>query len=260
MPLIISHIAPHYYGGALDGPARFTDEINAIINGAPDVTSPYVRNPIAVTYAWTMMNMESNLVSTKNGEPLFAAVPFRTTEERDVTYYHPHDWTYCDDAELWHSNGSQAEYVPSWKSASGAVSFDTANAARGEAALKLDYTADADGKITVSPVLETGYPDTDVDYSHYRIIRFLLKNEGGAAVPSLLRFTDSDGVLFSGEKAEESIPDVFTDVPEVVSGETDPSGKAEKDSVLVPVLIGVAVVFAAAAVAVVLLKNKKKPA
>ncbi len=305
MPLIVSHIAPHYYGGALDGPARFTDELNAIVNEAPEVTaqvaiydqpvtyasdaghainpihpsqklgigkrmaasalsliygaggettspvfkslrisgnsayitfdhvgdglaadgkelkgfaisaetifvpahaevvskdtvkvtSPYVRDPVAVSYAWTMMNMESNLVSTKNGEPLFAAVPFRTLDEKNVTYYPPHDWTYCDDAELWHSSGSQAEYVPQWKSGSGTVSFDAGNAARGEAALKLDYTADSAGKITVSPVLDTGYPDEDPNYSHFRLIRFLMKTDG-TAVPSLLRFTDSDGVVY----------------------------------------------------------------
>ena len=67
-----------------------------------------------------------------------------------------------------------------------------------------------------------------------------------------------DDVILSGEKAEESTPDVFTDVPEGDSDETDPSGKTEKEgSVLVPVMVGAAVLAAAAAVVVLLKSNKK---
>lgn len=311
MPLIVSHLAPHYYADrGMDQPAAFAEELNAIVNAAPEVTaqiaiydlpvtyetdalyapvspihpsekkgiggrmalsalsmlygaggettspvfrsmevkdgaayltfdhvgdglaaegkeltgfairsgkvfvpayaeivgkdtvrvySPLVKEPAAVTYAWSSLNQESNLVSTKNGSPLFAAVPFRTSDEKGISYYRPHDWTCCDSETLWRTDGTNAGFLSSWKSISGQISFDTENVHRGEASLKLGYTADESGMIVVSPSV-SGFgnsPDADPDYSGFYMIRFFAQNGGeGSLKCSAIRFTTADGKIY----------------------------------------------------------------
>ena len=161
------------------------------------LSSPYVKAPVAASYAWTMMNQESNLVSTKEGRTLFAAVPFRTSAEKNIRYYRPHDWTYCEDEKLWRSTGGEAGYVYAWKSVSGFVTIDSGNAFRGSGAVKLDYTADQAGMVFLSPNLNSGLQkndDFDTDYSRFAVVRFMAKNgsEGDLKVTGI-RFTDANG-------------------------------------------------------------------
>ena len=164
------------------------------------LSSPYVKGPVAATYAWTMMNQEANLVSTKNGETLFAVVPFRTSAEKNIRYYRPHDWSYCEDERLWRSTGGEAGYAYAWKSVSGLISIDSENAYRGDGAVKLDYTADRNGKVFLSPNLDSGLEmstDFDNDYTRFRIVRFMAKNgSDGDLKVSGIRFTDASGRIF----------------------------------------------------------------
>ena len=99
--------------------------------------------------------------------------------------------------------------------------------------------------------------ERDLNQNGKKVNRFKLRSIKGIDFV----FEAASGVLYlddfilSAEKADEPTPDVFTDVPEDPL-DTDPSCDPEKENdVLVPVLIG-----AAAAVTVVLVKNKKKSA
>lgn len=165
------------------------------------LSSPYVKNPVAATYGWTMMNQGSNLVSLKDGKTLFAAVPFRTSIEKNVSYYRPHDWTYCDDEKLWRSTGGDAGYAYAWKSLSGFITYDTENAYRGDAAVKLDYTADESGKVFVSPNLNSGLEksvDFDSDYTKFAVVRFMAKNGSDHDLKVTgIRYTDSNKRVYT---------------------------------------------------------------
>ncbi len=314
MPMVVSHIAPHFYSGehGFDEPPLLCDELNAIVNAAPDVTaqitiydlpldyvstsknmtpapihpaiktevgrrmadsalalvygigteptapvyksmevkgdelyitfdhvgdglaclggelkgftirsgktfvpahaeivgkdtvklsSPYVKNPVAAAYAWTMMNQCSNLVSTVGGKTFCAAVPFRTSVEKNVSYYRPHDWTYCEDEKLWRSTGGEAGFAYAWKSAVGFVSIDAGNAYRGSGAVKLDYTADGEGLISLSPNFNSGLAkntDFDSDYTKFQVVRFMAKNGSDADLKVTgIRFRDSHGRVYT---------------------------------------------------------------
>ncbi len=178
----------------LDG--RYATPAYAEVVGKDTVRiySPYVADPQGATYAWSAMNQYSDLFSTRDGALLLPAVPFRIGTAANTVYYVPHDWTYCDSAELWHSDASEAKWVSAWESPSGTVSFDTENAYSGSAALSLSYTADAEGTVTVSPVLDFGLSasnsDADPDYSMFRLLRFRVKNGGNADLTvRAVRFT-----------------------------------------------------------------------
>ncbi|MCQ2426434.1 MAG: sialate O-acetylesterase [Lachnospiraceae bacterium] len=195
------------YGFAIRSGKVFVPAYAEIVGkDAVRVYSPLVKEPVAVTYAWSSMNQEANLVSTKNGSTLFAAVPFRTSDEKGVSYYRPHDWTYCDSGTLWHSDGTNAGFLPSWKSVSGQISFDTETVHRGEASLRLGYTADESGTVVVSPSV-SGFgngPDIDPDYSDFYTLRFFAKNGGeGNLKCKEIRFTASDGKIYSVSVNEE---------------------------------------------------------
>lgn len=189
-------------GFAICGENRIYVPANAEIIGTDTVRiySPFVTKPVAATYAWAMMCNESNLLSTVGGRDGFAAVPFHTEVNDNAVHYHPHDWTYCDDEKLWRSDGDNGAWSDAWISDSGTVSFDSTNAFSGDAALKLDYTADANGVVSVRPNLRSPLAndiDIDQNYSNFDGIQLHIKNTGTKAIKlNKVQFTNLIGDVY----------------------------------------------------------------
>ncbi len=80
-----------------------------------EVYSPYIAAPTGVSYAFSGMNMESNLVNSQN----FPAAVFRSDKGK-VTNYYPKDWTAADSIQAWlepASGNVTSGYYDVWVSA-----------------------------------------------------------------------------------------------------------------------------------------------
>jgi hypothetical protein len=147
-------------GFAICGTDRVFVNANARITAANtvEVWSDLVKNPVAVTYAFTDANYTSNLYNSIN----IAAAPFRS-DTVDSRYFHRKEFAHCDSATLWMDTGSMtlggADYQIAWAINAGettagnvAIAFDSTQKVEGNASLKLSYTATATNKnISISP-------------------------------------------------------------------------------------------------------------
>ncbi len=154
------------------------------------VWSDTLSNPISATYAFTEMNMYSNLISTNKKQELFAAVPFRTKVIEGAKFDNPKYWTSCDLPQIWHSKCTKADYFDSWTK--GALSnskitftYDPKIKTEGTASLKVDFTTDKNKKFAISPKMnENGentplFIDTDRNLTGYETLSFDIKNTTG---------------------------------------------------------------------------------
>ncbi len=134
-------------------------------------------DPVAATYAFASFNMSSNLKNSI-GIP---AVPFRTDSVAS-TYYHPSEWTYCDDESIWVSTTTSGGFQPTWGvnpvngTLASVISYDNIIKHEGKASLKLTYTGT--GVAGAGPVLRYN----QLKYHNYLTVR--VKN-GNARAKSL---------------------------------------------------------------------------
>lgn len=106
-------------GFTVGGQDRIMYEAKARITGknTVELTSPYVNAPQYATYAYSALNMKSNLVNSAG----IAARPYVSTD-RILKYYAQHDYTSFDFLEVWRYHGPNqtlykyAQNVPVYKS------------------------------------------------------------------------------------------------------------------------------------------------
>ncbi len=135
------------------------------------VYSDKVTSPVAATYAWSSFNMGSNLCNSA-GVP---AVPYRTDKTESV-YYLSMDWGYCDSEYTWDAKITlDAGYKPTYSASSNAaISFITDDKLEGDAAVKLNYTADESKIAFISPILN--YSGMVNNYPNYSGMTLNVKN------------------------------------------------------------------------------------
>ncbi len=148
-------------------------------NNTIQVSSPYVSNPIAVTYAFTQMNQFSNLCNSQN----IPAVPFRTDRSERRTslngsgalYNLPQEWMWCDAIQGWQNHAYNAaamndlwSVAPISSLGSASIGLENTIKSEGNASLKVSYTSSSIGETGFGP--KTNYVSLlpqNRDYEQY---------------------------------------------------------------------------------------------
>ncbi len=104
-----------------------------------------IEAPRNFTYAFNSYAVTANLCNSY-GLP---AVPYRSNRETG-NYRNPYDWMYCDDTEVWVTNGTTADYQLTWHSsaltnAEQAVTINTDVRYEGVGSVQLSYTLSGAG-------------------------------------------------------------------------------------------------------------------
>lgn len=126
------------YGFAVCGSDRVFVNADAriISSNQIEVSSPYVSNPVAATYAFSSYNANANLVNS-SGTP---CLPFRTDRTESV-YLGVDDWMSADIEEVWSSSCQTlvGDMYSSWvtDTTGASISFDTEVKASGASSIKL---------------------------------------------------------------------------------------------------------------------------
>lgn len=159
-----------------------------------------IADPVSVAYCYSYQAYVCNLASSRNGTPLYMAIPFCVNEPEKPQHISYFGWAGCDVTEIWHLSKNTmhyGSYYPSWSVASDttlknsvSLSYDTVNKTQGNAALKIDYSINGEGVFGVSPALsgevETGetimFKDVSYNYSKYDTISFNVCNTGNTVV------------------------------------------------------------------------------
>ncbi len=155
-----------------------------------EVSSPNVDKPISAAYAYELNVYYLNLGCTYQGEPLFMASPFVLNAPAKTTVIPTILYADCDLPRAWHltqQGGHFACEYDTWTAEQNktalSVSFDTADKAQGDAALKV--AVPAAGEVLVKPTLvgpgkngtPTLFTDTVNDYSAFRQLTVKIKND-----------------------------------------------------------------------------------
>lgn len=165
------------------------------------VWSAQIPEPAAAAYAYTALNTSANLSSTRDGEPLFLAVPLRTSAMEGAVYFPSQGWMDADEETVWHTIGVAPKEYDTWKALDGAeAAIDGAEKANGSGSLKITYTGAAFG---VSPVLNAGasslFSDQTLDFSRFKTLTFQIKNPGGGLKLSGVRIKNNTGAWYRAE-------------------------------------------------------------
>lgn len=163
------------YGFAVCGSDRVFVNADAriISSNQIEVSSPYVSNPVAATYAFSSYNANANLVNS-SGTP---CLPFRTDRTESV-YLGADDWMSADIEEVWSSSCQTlvGDMYSTWVTdTSGAsISFDAEVKASGASSIKLTTTSASKG---AGPNLALSSIRNHL--SDYKYLAVTVKNDDG---------------------------------------------------------------------------------
>ena len=162
------------------------------------VWSPYISDPVSVTYAYELLQRPSNLGCGKDGKVLYMAVPFCLDEPTNAAHTSYFTWMTCDFEKQWRMSTSGHSYCcdcDTWTNCtaenSGAsieISFDKENAYSGSSALRLDHKGS--GVFGVCPTYratwhdgkELAFNEIFNDYTKFSKLSFYVRNDGTQAV------------------------------------------------------------------------------
>ena len=144
-------------------------------DGTVSVYSEWVKEPVAVAYAFSMMIQRSNLCSSEG----YVVAPFRSDKVASV-YYSAKDWQNCDALQLWISKGSDDSRTPDlalFKDAyetSGNIELSESEDGYYGNAIKLDYTLRGREAFSFTPILHQD--GVFEQLSDYDTVAFRVKN------------------------------------------------------------------------------------
>lgn len=135
-------------------------------DGTVSVYSEWVKEPVAVAYAFAMMIQASNLCNEEG----HVVAPFRSDKVASV-FYSSKDWQNCDSLQLWISKGSDTSRTPDLAqfkdaySCSGNLQLSVAENGYYGNAIKLDYTLRGKENFSFTPILhQDGVYEQFADY------------------------------------------------------------------------------------------------
>ena len=161
------------------------------------VWSPYVENPVSVTYAYELLLSTCNLGCSKDGKILYSAVPFCLDEPAKAYHASYLLWMTCDYEVQWRMSQLGHSYCcdcDTWVKVNDKtfvdfdLSFDKENAYSGNSALRVDYKGA--GSFGVMPMQSwewkdgtvLSFADTFSNFSHYNKMSFYVRNDGTEAL------------------------------------------------------------------------------
>ncbi len=171
---------------------------------APDtvkVSCKSIEDPKAVMYAYNNMNPDADLVSSIDGAPFLAAVPFAFQVLDTDKYYTPQSWQFCDDEVQWHTLSNNGGYYPTWQADGASLSFSE-QAFLGSGALLLSF--EGTDSFTVGPCLQfgkSGSSDLKRGYLSYSGISVMTK---GDFLPSEMVLIGEESELHIYPETEEA--------------------------------------------------------
>ena len=158
------------------------------------VYSEFVKNPVSASYAYSVMNMKSNLYATDTDGLSLPVSPFITNQSNAKHYWIDKLWADCESETVWHVQGENfSKYHPLWESENADISYSAADAFSGENGMNVSSSAD---KFSISPLLtykeeiETKvFSDVDNNYSDYGKMIINICNNGDSDISlSEIRF------------------------------------------------------------------------
>lgn len=161
---------------------------------APDkieVSSKFVTNPVAVTYAWSSFNMLSNLANAND----IPAIPYRSDRIKSV-YYLSMDWGYAEDLKAWDALTSlDAGYKDAYRLSNNTVASLSSDALEGNASVKLTYNMESGKKVFVAPVLDLG--GMIKQFAFYEGLTVSLKNSDSRSKKVSLEIDAGDETFYA---------------------------------------------------------------
>lgn len=176
------------YGFALaDILGRYVEAKAEIV--APDTVRVWncgIEKPLSATYAYSRMNMHSNLFASENGEVTLGVSPFITKELVFAKYTQDKYWSTCDFDAIWREI-DEPDYFPAFKAkGSAALSIDNEQKYSGTGSLKVDYKKSSTAgrfsfgpNLLYKPLSSEPFPTLNSDYSLYSSISFKVLNDTG---------------------------------------------------------------------------------
>lgn len=158
------------------------------------IFSEYVDNPVSASYAYSVMNMESNLFATNGNELSFPVSPFITNQSIAKHYWIDKLWADCESETVWHIQGEEfSKYHPLWESKNAVISYSSKDAFSGENGIKIISESK---NFSVNPLLTykenvtpSVFSDVDKDYSDYGKMIINIRNNGNSEITlSEIRF------------------------------------------------------------------------
>lgn len=176
---------------------------------APDtvrVWQPGIKKPYSATYAYSRMNMHSNLFATENGEATLGVSPFVTKKIPLAKYTQDKYWTTCDFDSVWREI-EEPDYFPAFKAKNPTTSLalDQDIKYSGSGSLKVSYKkTNSQGRFAFGPNLLQDpakgqpFPTLNTDYSVYSTTGFKVLNDTGREIElEEVRFYSSPNNWFS---------------------------------------------------------------
>lgn len=159
------------------------------------IYSPYVAEPAAAAYAFSMNNQAADLYSSEDGEAFMPVTPFITNPELSDNYWLDPVWADCDTDTAWHF-GSETGYFDTWKADNAEISFGGGLTAKG-----------GGGEFTLSPVL---YNKVGTKKQIFSDSFTSLKDYAGV----VLRFGGGSGVKIKGLRIKGKAPQYYVALPD----------------------------------------------
>lgn len=151
------------------------------------VFSEYVKNPVSASYAYSVMNMKTNLYAT-NGDNLALPVsPFITNQNYAKHYWIDKLWADFEEETSWHVQGENfSKYYPLWESKNAVISYSSNDALNGNNGMNIKSS---DINYSINPLLtfkenisSKAFSDVDKNYSDYGNIIINIRNNGESVI------------------------------------------------------------------------------
>lgn len=149
-----------------------------------------IANPVGVSYCYGFLAFYSNLGCLYNGELLYMTLPFCYNAPSGAKQLSWIPWADCDQSIIWRVSRSSTHfgaYQYAWSASGAELTYSgVENAFEGANALALAYNA---GKFSISPNFsgmsvdgEVTYKDITTDFTPYKRVTFVVRNDGTAPV------------------------------------------------------------------------------
>lgn len=179
------------------------------------IYSDYVENPVSASYAYSVMNMKSNLYATENGVLTLPVSPFVTNQNNIKQYWIDKIWADCESETSWHIQGEEfSKYHPLWESNNANISFSAEDAFSGEKGMKIRSESNS---FSINPLLtyKDGieakvFSDVDANYTNYGTITVNIRNNGENDVNlNEIRFYKSSSLWYTPAFSDTSDTSAF---------------------------------------------------
>ncbi len=167
------------------------------------IYSDYVESPVSASYAYSVMNMKSNLYATQNGELALPVSPFVTNQSNVKQYWIDKVWADCEDETAWHVQGEEfSKYHYLWEGKNAEISYSASDTFSGQSGMKI---SSENSSFSVNPLLtfkdgiETKtFDDVDDNYTNYGTITVNIRNNGTNDVKlSEIRFYKNSALWYA---------------------------------------------------------------